>query len=86
MIGLVLAGMVSATSSKANTTINMASTVFAQDIYKNLLRPKASEKEVIWMARFFTLVFGVLTIVVAIWIPSAGGIVEVVLSTASIAW
>jgi len=40
---------------------------------------------VIWMARFFTLVFGVLTIVVAIWIPSAGGIVEVVLSTASIA-
>jgi len=85
LIGLVLAGMVSATSSKANTTINMASTVFAQDIYKNLLRPKASEKEVIWMARFFTLVFGVLTIVVAIWIPSAGGIVEVVLSTASIA-
>lgn len=85
LIGLVLAGMVSATSSKANTTINMAATVFAQDIYKNLLRPKASEKEVIWMARFFTLVFGVLTIVVAIWIPSAGGIVEVVLSTASIA-
>ena len=85
LIGLVLAGMVSATSSKANTTINMAATVFAQDIYKNLLRPKASEGEVIWMARFFTLLFGALTIVVAIWIPSAGGIVEVVLSTASIA-
>jgi SSS family solute:Na+ symporter len=85
LIGLVLAGMVSATSSKANTTINMVATVFAQDIYKNLLRPKASESEVIWMARFFTLLFGALTIVVAIWIPSAGGIVEVVLSTASIA-
>ncbi|WAC42725.1 sodium:solute symporter family transporter [Pedobacter sp. SL55] len=85
LIGLVLAGMVSATSSKANTTINMAATVFAQDIYKNLLNPKASEKNVIWMARFFTLLFGVLTILVAMWIPSAGGIVEVVLSTASIA-
>lgn len=85
LIGLVLAGMVSATSSKANTTINMAATVFAQDIYKNLLNPSASEKNVIWMARFFTLLFGVLTIVVAMWIPSAGGIVEVVLSTASIA-
>lgn len=85
LIGLVLAGMVSATSSKANTTINMAATVFAQDIYKNLVRPKASELEVIWMARFFTLLFGAATIVVAIWIPSAGGIVEVVLSTASIA-
>ncbi len=85
LIGLVLAGMISATSSKANTTINMAATVFAQDIYKNLIRPAASEKEVIWMARFFTLVFGAATILVAIWIPNAGGIVEVVLSTASIA-
>lgn len=85
LIGLVLAGMVSATSSKANTTINMAATVFAQDIYKNLMRPSASEKQVIWMARLFTLIFGVLTILVAMWIPSAGGIVEVVLSTASIA-
>lgn len=85
LIGLVLAGMVSATSSKANTTINMAATVFAQDIYKNLMRPSSSEKQVIWMARLFTLIFGVLTILVAMWIPSAGGIVEVVLSTASIA-
>ena len=85
LIGLVLAGMISATSSKANTTINMAATVFAQDIYRNLIRPKAAEKEVILVARFFTLLFGILTILVAIWIPSAGGIVEVVLSTASIA-
>lgn len=85
LIGLVLAGMVSATSSKANTTINMAATVFAQDIYKNLVNPSASENNVIWIARFFTLLFGALTIVVAMWIPSAGGIVEVVLSTASIA-
>ncbi|PYF69464.1 sodium:solute symporter family protein [Pedobacter nutrimenti] len=85
LIGLVLAGMISATSSKANTTINMAATVFAQDIYKKLIRPGATEKEVILMARFFTLLFGIGTILVAIWIPSAGGIVEVVLSTASIA-
>ncbi|MEO6523734.1 MAG: sodium:solute symporter family protein [Mucilaginibacter sp.] len=85
LIGLVLAGMVSATSSKANTTINMAATVFAQDIYKNILRPVAQEKETIWIARLFTLIFGIGTILIAIWIPSAGGIVEVVLSTASIA-
>ncbi|MES2277261.1 MAG: sodium:solute symporter family protein [Bacteroidota bacterium] len=85
LLGLVLAGMVSATSSKANTTINMASTVFAQDIYKSLMRKKASDREVIMVARFFTLLFGVATILIAMWIPKAGGIVEVVLSTASIA-
>lgn len=85
LIGLVLAGMISATSSKANTTINLAATVFATDLYKNLMRPKASEKEVILIARLFTLLFGIGTIVFAILIPRAGGIVEVVLSIASIA-
>jgi solute:Na+ symporter, SSS family len=85
LIGLVLAGMVSATSSKANTTINLVATVFANDIYKPLLRPKSSDKELILMARLFTLLFGAATIIVAILIPRAGGVVEVVLSTASIA-
>jgi SSS family solute:Na+ symporter len=85
LIGLVLAGMISATSSKANTTINLVATVFANDVYKPLIRPGASEKEMILMARLFTLFFGVATIVVAILIPRAGGVVEVVLSTASIA-
>jgi SSS family solute:Na+ symporter len=85
LIGLVLAGMISATSSKANTTINLVATVFANDIYKPLFRPKAADKEMILMARLFTLVFGAATIGVAILIPRAGGVVEVVLSTASIA-
>lgn len=85
LIGLVLAGMISATSSKANTTINLVATVFANDVYKPLIRPKATEKETILMARLFTLIFGIATIIVAILIPRAGGVVEVVLSTASIA-
>lgn len=85
LIGLVLAGMISATSSKANTTINLVATVFANDIYKPLFRPRAADKEMILMARLFTLLFGAATIGVAILIPRAGGVVEVVLSTASIA-
>ncbi|HTI07104.1 MAG TPA: sodium:solute symporter family protein [Puia sp.] len=85
LIGLVLSGMISATSSKANTTINLAATVFAKDVYYKLLRPQASEKEQILVGRLFTLLFGIGTILVAIVIPRAGGIVEVVLSIASIA-
>jgi Na+/proline symporter len=85
LIGLVLAGMISATSSKANTTINLAATVFATDLYKNLVRPAASEKEQILVARFFTLLFGAGTVVIAMMIPYIGGIVDFVLSTASIA-
>ncbi|MEJ1239206.1 sodium:solute symporter family protein [Chryseolinea sp. T2] len=85
LIGLVLSGMISATSSKANTTINLAATVFAQDVYRNVLRPHATEREQILVARVFTLLFGAGTIGLALMVPLAGGIVEVVLSIAAIA-
>ncbi|MGC3945815.1 MAG: Na+:solute symporter [Chryseolinea sp.] len=85
LIGLVLSGMISATSSKANTTINLAATVFAQDVYRSVVRPHATEKEQILIARVFTLLFGAGTIGLALMVPLAGGIVEVVLSIAAIA-
>ncbi|HEX2684805.1 MAG TPA: sodium transporter [Ferruginibacter sp.] len=85
LIGLVLSGMIAATASKANTTINTAAVIFAQDIYKDVFFPKSSEKRTILVARIFTVLFGAGTIFLAILVPAAGGIVEVVLSTAAIA-
>jgi SSS family solute:Na+ symporter len=85
LIGLVLAGMVSATASKANTTINLVAVVFANDVYKKIIRPQATDKALISAARLFTVVFGGLTILIAMMVPFVGGIVELVLSTASIA-
>ncbi len=85
LIGLVLSGMISASASKANTTINMMAIVFAHDVYKKKLNPAAGEKKVISAARFFTVLFGAITIAIAMLVPMIGGIVEMVLSTASIA-
>lgn len=85
LIGLVLSGMVSATASKANTTLNLAAVVFANDVYKKIFSPDAADKTLVWVARIFTAVFGILTMVIAILIPYVGGIVEMVLSTAAIA-
>ncbi|MGN6214181.1 sodium:solute symporter family protein [Parafilimonas sp.] len=85
LIGLVLSGMISASASKANTTINMMAIVFAHDVYKKMIRPAATEKELIFAARAFTVAFGVITVVIAMLVPLIGGIVEMVLSTASIA-
>lgn len=85
LIGLVLSGMIAATASKANTTINTAAIIFAQDIYKDVFFKKSSEKRTILVARIFTVLFGAGTIFLAILVPAAGGIVEVVLSTAAIA-
>jgi Na+/proline symporter len=77
--------VISATSSKANTTINLAATVFSTDLYKNLIRPKALEKELIQVARIFTILFGAATVGIAMLVPYIGGIVDFVLSIASIA-
>lgn len=85
LIGIVLSGMIAATASKANTTINTAAIIFAQDIYKDVFFKKTSEKRMILVARLFTVLFGAGTVYLAILVPAAGGIVEVVLSTAAIA-
>jgi SSS family solute:Na+ symporter len=85
LIGLVLSGMIAATASKANTTINTAAIIFAQDIYKDVFFKQTSEKKTILVARLFTILFGAGTIFLAILVPAAGGIVNVVLSTAAIA-
>ncbi|HEU4554593.1 MAG TPA: sodium:solute symporter family protein [Chitinophaga sp.] len=85
LIGLVLSGMISASASKANTTINIMAVVFAHDVYKKVFNRHATEKTLVRAARFFTVLFGAITIAIAMMVPMIGGIVEMVLSTASIA-
>ena len=85
LIGLVLAGMISATSSKANTTINLAATVFATDLYRNALRRTAGDRELILTARLFTPLFGAATVGLALLIPKMGGNGDFGSSLASIA-
>jgi len=85
LIGLVLSGMISASASKANTTINIMAVVFAHDVYKKAINKNASEQSLVQAARFFTVLFGAITIGIAMMVPMIGGIVEMVLATASIA-
>ena len=59
--------------------MNISSGVFTNDIYK-YLRPRSSERELIKVARLSTIGFGLLAVVVALLIPSMGGIVNVVIS------
>ncbi len=83
MLGLMLGAMIFATSSSVNTTLNIAAGVFTNDLYKNL-KPNVSNKHLMTIARLATIVFGLLTIVVALFIQNIGGIVEVILSVAAI--
>lgn len=83
MLGLMLGGMIFATASSLNATLNISAGVFTNDIYKRL-RPSVHEQTLMRVARISTLGFGVLAIVVALLIPSMGGIVNVVISVAAL--
>ncbi|MEZ4773229.1 MAG: sodium:solute symporter family protein [Bacteroidia bacterium] len=83
MLGMMLGGMIFATASSVNTTLNMAAAVFTNDIYKNL-RKGITNRQLMQMARISTVVFGLITIGIALLVPAAGGIVEVVISFGAI--
>ncbi len=83
MLGLMLGGMVFATSSSVNTTLNISAGVLANDIYKNMF-PKTTSQGLVRVGRIATVSLGVLTIIIALLVPYFGGIVEVVMSLAAL--
>lgn len=79
LLGLMLGGMVFATASSMNATLNISAGVFTNDIYYRLF-PKTEDRTLLKIARISTIVFGVLAIVVALLIPKMGGVVNVVIT------
>lgn len=83
LLGLVLGAMVFATASSVNTTLNIASGVITNDIYK-LIKPQSSQVQLMRVARLSTVLFGLSAIAIALSIKGMGGIVEVVLTVAAL--
>ncbi|MEO1010865.1 MAG: sodium:solute symporter family protein [Bacteroidota bacterium] len=83
MLGLMLGGMIFATSSSVNTTLNISAGVLSNDVYKHI-NPKASSDQLVKVGRIATILLGIITIIVALLVPYMGGIVEVVMSLAAI--
>lgn len=83
LLGLMLGGMIFATASSLNATLNISAGVFTNDIFRRM-RPKSSDATLMRVARISTLGFGVLAVVVALLIKSMGGIVNVVISVAAL--
>lgn len=84
LLGLMLTGMYFSTSASANTALNVVSAVFTNDIYKGMINPAASDRQLIRVARGSSWFFGLGMIGIALLVPAAGGIVEVVLSISAI--
>lgn len=83
LLGLMLGGMIFATASSLNATLNISAGVFTNDIFRRFC-PSATDKTLIRVARMSTLGFGVMALVVALLVKSMGGIVNVVISVAAL--
>ena len=83
MLGMILGGMIFATASSFNATLNISAGVFTHDIF-GTLKPRSSQKTLLNVARISTVAFGLLAVIVALLIPKMGGIVNVVISIAAL--
>ena len=68
MLGLVIAAMFAATMSTLSGDFNVCAGVLTNDVYRRLLRPRATERELVFVGRAMTLLIGVISIGVAMWL------------------
>jgi len=70
MVGLLIAAMFAATMSSMDSGLNRNSGIFVKNFYEVILRPKASEKELMLVSKIISTIFGMVIILVALFINS----------------
>ena len=73
MLGLVVAAMFAATMSMLSSDYNVSANVLTNDVYRRLLRPTASDRELVLVGRITTLLVGILAMAVALVIARGKG-------------
>jgi SSS family solute:Na+ symporter len=66
LMGFILASVISSTMSTLGSEFNTLSGVLTRDFYKRKIKPGLSEKEEVFMGRTFTVVIGVVIVLLAI--------------------
>jgi SSS family solute:Na+ symporter len=84
VLGLVVVGLLSSQLSTISGNLNGVATIFASDIYENLINRKATDKDVLKIARIITLITGIGMILFAYWVPILGGAVNAYLTIIAI--
>ncbi|MGH8021583.1 MAG: sodium:solute symporter family transporter [Opitutaceae bacterium] len=72
MLGLIIAAMCSATASMVTTQLNVFAGALTTEFYRHVLRPQASEKELVRAGRVITVLLGGITVAGALLIPLLG--------------
>ena len=74
--GLILAALAAAIVSSLASMINSTSTIFTMDIYKSLIRPKATNKQMVRVGRLTGLVALIIAMVLAPQLGSLGQVFQ----------
>ena len=81
--GLLLAAIMAASMSTADSQLLVASSSFTSDIYKPVFRKKASDKEILWVGRIVVLIVSAVAYAIA---SSKGGGAQAIMNLVENAW
>ena len=81
--GLLLAAIIAASMSTADSQLLVAASSFASDLYKPIIRKNASNKEMLWVSRLIVLVIAVIAYFIA---SSKGKAAQAIMDLVSNAW
>ena len=81
--GVLLAAIIAASMSTADSQLLVASSSFTSDIYKPVIRKNASEKETLWVGRIVVLIIAVIAFLIA-FIGGKGA--EAIMALVECAW
>ena len=81
--GVLLSAIIAASMSTADSQLLVASSSFTSDIYKPLIRKKASDKETLWVGRVVVLIIAVVAFFIA---SSKGQGAQTIMNLVENAW
>ena len=81
--GILLAAIIAASMSTADSQLLVAASSFSSDLYKPIIRKNASNKEMLWVSRFVVLVIAVIAFFIA---SSKGKAAQAIMDLVSNAW
>lgn len=79
LLGLVAASLIAAFMSTMSTQMNLGASYLVNDFYKRFVKPEASEKDAVQMARYFTLISAILGLSLGLVLESASKAFDLVL-------
>ncbi len=71
LLGLVAASLIAAFMSTMSTQLNLGASYLVNDFYQRFIKPEASDKELVWAGRWFTVVSTILGLGLGLMLTSA---------------